>query len=89
MIYVAIFILFFYATVALSMTMTDKIITFSKSFFAFGFLNVVNGVLGLLYVSCNLSLTTVQKIFLLNPLSLILCSGVALLVSHFPDKEEM
>ena len=90
MIYGIIFILYFYATVSLSMSMTDKIASFSKSFFTFGVLNVVASVLGMLFISCNsvLGLTKIQEIFLLIPLSLILCSGMGLLVSHFPDKKE-
>ena len=89
MIYIT-FLLFFYATVTLSMTMTDKIVAFSKSFCAFGLLNIIAGAIGLLFVSCNsiFYLTIVQKIFLLIPLSLVLCSGMALLVNHVPDKKQ-
>ena len=90
MIYIIIFLLFFYATVTLSMTMTDKIVAFSKSFCAFGLLNIIAGAIGLLFVSCNsiFYLTIIQKIFLLIPLSLVLCSGMALLVNHVPDKKQ-
>lgn len=89
MIYIT-FLLFFYATVTLSMTMTDKIVAFSKSFCAFGLLNIIAGAIGLLFVSCNsiFYLTIIQKIFLLIPLSLVLCSGMALLVNHVPDKKQ-
>lgn len=89
MIYIT-FLLFFYASVTLSMTMTDKIVAFSKSFCAFGLLNIIAGAIGLLFVSCNsiFYLTIIQKIFLLIPLSLVLCSGMALLVNHVPDKKQ-
>lgn len=91
MVYIIIFLLFFYATVTLSMTITDKILAFSKSFCAFGILNIVASTTGLLFVSCNFIfyLTTVQKIFLLIPLSLVLCTGMAILVNHLPDKRKI